>query len=610
MRKIPEEVVDRLLTNNDIVDVISEYVQLSKKGRNFFGLCPFHGENTPSFSVSQEKQIFHCFGCGKGGNALRFLMEIESVPFTEAIQMLAQKSGEELSSEWLVQSQESSISKEQEGVLEAYDWSAKLFHHVLKHTSEGKEGRNYLENRGFKQETIEKFQLGFSPERDEFLAAFLKGKGFELEHLATYGLVHSTEQSTYYDRFRGRVIFPIRNHQGKTIAFGGRATQQHQEPKYLNSPESKLFHKGRILYNFHLARKHFQKEKEVILFEGYMDVVKADQAGVHHAVATLGTSVSDLHAKTLKRYVDQVVVCFDGDEAGKHASFKAANTLKKAGLEVRIAAIPDQMDPDEYIDHYGGEYFKQKVLQPAQTYIAFALRYFKNDYNLNLDHDRIAYIEKALDIIATSDQAVERDFHLKELQDSFQLNRETLVDEIEKRVSRIKKSKQVKAKTGKNTRQATSQHQKNSQIYPAYQTAERHLIAHMLKDVSLADQVQQRLGSSLNVQEHQVLVTYLYAFYEEGNEPNVSQFVERLPEEPYKQLAIELSLMETKEFLEPNELEDYFLAIEKESDIDQEIRALESMLKRAERENDPKSAARIGMKMLELRKKSNISKLT
>lgn len=288
MNKVPEEVIDRLLSTSDIVDVISEYIQLTKKGRNFFGLCPFHGENTPSFSVSQEKQIFHCFGCGKGGNALRFLMEIESIHFTEAIQLLARKSGEEISGEWFIQPQESYYSEEQEGVLQAYDWSAKLFHHVLKHTSDGKAGLNYLKKRGFEPETIEEFQLGFSPDRNEFLAAFLKGKGYKLEQLAEYGLIQSNNQGSYYDRFQDRVIFPIKNHQGKIIAFGGRAFKEHQEPKYLNSPESKLFHKGRVLYNFHLARKHFQKEKEVILFEGYMDVIKAYQAGVYNAVCHFG----------------------------------------------------------------------------------------------------------------------------------------------------------------------------------------------------------------------------------------------------------------------------------------------------------------------------------
>ena len=609
MNKVPEEVIDRLLSTSDIVDVISEYIQLTKKGRNFFGLCPFHGENTPSFSVSQEKQIFHCFGCGKGGNALRFLMEIESIHFTEAIQLLARKSGEEISGEWFIQPQESYYSEEQEGVLQAYDWSAKLFHHVLKHTSDGKAGLNYLKKRGFEPETIEEFKLGFSPDRNEFLAAFLKGKGYKLEQLAEYGLIQSNNQGSYYDRFQDRVIFPIKNHQGKIIAFGGRAFKEHQEPKYLNSPESKLFHKGRVLYNFHLARKHFQKEKEVILFEGYMDVIKAYQAGVYNAVATLGTSLSESHAKTLKRYVKQAVICFDGDDAGRNASFKSANILRKAGVEVRVAYIPDRLDPDEYIDRYGGEYFKQKVLQPAQTFIAFALDYYKKDYNLNLDHDRIAYIEKALDIIATSEYPVERDFHLKDLEDAFHLNRETLIEEIEKRTSRIKKTMKVNDKHGGKNVQ-TGRTRKSEKLYAAHHTAERNLIAHMLRDAAFAETVQQRLGSAFNIQEHQVLVTYLYAYYEEGNEPNVSQFVERLPEEQYKQLAIEISLKEINEDLEQNELEDYFLAIEKESDIDQEIRALESMLKQAERENDPKSAARIGMKMLELRKKSNISKLT
>ncbi|PKR79018.1 DNA primase [Halalkalibacillus sediminis] len=605
---IPEEFIDQVISNNDIVDVISDHIKLSKKGRNYFGLCPFHGENTPSFSVAPDKQIFHCFGCGKGGNVIKFVMEMESLSFVEAIKHLANKSGEALPEEWQKQESQSNYSSEQQNIIQAYEWSTKLFHHVLRHTSDGKDGLNYLKNRGFELETIEHFQLGYSPQKDQFLSSFLKGKGFELDSLTEYGLLTKRDGNSYHDRFIGRIIFPIKNHQGKVVAFGGRSTQPEMEPKYLNSPESQLFQKGQILYNFHDARKHVQKNnREIVLFEGNLDVIKAYQAGVKNAVATLGTSFSEYQAAILNRYADHVIICFDGDKAGKNASYKTAKILKKAGLQVRIANIPNEMDPDDYIDAYGAEKFKKQIIQAAESFVSFYLNHLKKQYNLSLDHERVTYIEKALDIIAQVENSVERDFYLKELEDSFDLYRDTLEKEIEKR-RRIKEQTKDKDKTVNNNNATKHEWNKNHKILSAYQNAERYLIAHMLRDPYITERVQDRLGSSFNIQEHQVLVTYLYAYYEEGNAADTSKFIDRLPDENLQNLVSKLALLPLNEALTDHELEDYFFAITRESEIDHEVRELEKMLKQAEKENDPKSAARIGMKIIELKKKSKQSK--
>ncbi|TFB24832.1 DNA primase [Filobacillus milosensis] len=601
--KIPQETIDQITGNNDIVDVISEHMKLTKKGRNYFGLCPFHGEDTPSFSVSPEKQIFHCFGCGKGGNVATFLMEIENISFSEALKTLADKSGDQLPAEWLNNKPRGpQYSNEQQDVIKAYEWSNKLFHHVLKHTKDGKDALNYLKNRGFSDDSIEHFQLGYSPRKEQFLGAFLKGKGFELEKLVDYGLLNSRDGNSFFDRFQGRVIFPIHNHQGKVIGYGGRAIYDGDQPKYLNSPESNLFQKGKILYNFYQARKHFQKQKRVILFEGYADVIKAYQAGVPNGVATMGTSLTDTHAKILKQYVDEIIICFDGDKAGKEASFKASKILKKAGLFARIANVPNEMDPDDYYEEHGAEAF-QKLINSAESYVAFSLQYIKKDYNLSVDHDRVKYIEKALDIISNVNQAVERDFYLTELEETFKLDRNTLNHEIDSRM-RIMRQPKDNDKHVRKSNYEQNNWNKNQKLYSAYQNAERHLIAHMLQNEHIADRVQQRLGSSFNIEDHQVLVTYLYAYYEEGNEPNVSYFIERLPDESTRQLTIELALLPINESLSDQELEDYFLAINKENEWSKEMRTLKQMLKQAEKENDPQSAARIGMKIIELKKKS------
>lgn len=600
--RIPQETIDQITKNNNIVDVISDYIKLTKKGRNYFGLCPFHGEDTPSFSVSPEKQIYHCFGCGKGGNVTSFIMEIENLSFIEALKHLASKSGDSFPEEWVNRQQTSNYSSEEQSVLDAYEWSNKLFHHVLKHTKDGKDALNYVKNRGFSDAAIEEFQIGYSPNKSQFLSAFLKGKGFTLENLAQYGLLSSRDGNSFFDRFQGRVIFPIHNHQGKIVGYGGRSIEDHVEPKYLNSPESKLFQKGKLLYNFHKARRYFQKLNQVVLFEGYADVIKAYQAGVNNSVATMGTSLSETHAKILSHYVDEVIICYDGDSPGREASYKTAKIIKKAGMNARVANVPNEMDPDDYFELHGPEAF-QNLIQSAESYVSFALQYIKKNFNLNTDHDRIQYVEKALDIIATVDQAVERDFYLNDLEETFKLDRATLLQEIDNRRRIMQRSKEHDNHV-KNKSIEHNKWNKPQKLYSAYQNAERHLIAHMLQDAYVADRVQNRLGASFNIEDHQVLVTYLYAYYEEGNEPNVSRFVERLNDESIKHLAAELALIPINEEMSDQELDDYIRAVKREGESSHELRTLKQMLKQAEKENDHQSAAKIGMKIIELKKRN------
>src|SRR5690625_3583441 len=392
VKKIPEEMIEKVRKTNDIVDVIGEHVQLKKQGRNYFGLCPFHGEKTPSFSVTQDKQIFYCFGCKKGGNIFTFLMELEGMSFSDAVKMLADRSGIELPQ---FTKQSSTMSKKHQDLLSAYEWLAKLYHHILRFTKEGQAGYQYLMERGIDAKSIEVFQLGYAPFMTDFTLQFLEEKGFERPFLIQSGIFRQQADQRITDPFAGRFIFPIRNHLGKTITFGAR-TINHQEPKYLNSSESDLFKKSRLLFNFDLARRHIRKEKSVILFEGQMDVIAAYQAGIRNVVATLGTALTDFQAKLLKRYVDTVIICYDGDHAGIEASYKAANLLQQHGCQVKIAQLTDGLDPDGYIQKYGPQSFRQKVIQTSDTYISFMMQYLKKNYNLSLENDLIQYIQAVL----------------------------------------------------------------------------------------------------------------------------------------------------------------------------------------------------------------------
>ncbi|MFD1038507.1 DNA primase [Virgibacillus byunsanensis] len=595
--QIPEETIDDIRKANDIVDVIGEYVQLKKQGRNYFGLCPFHGEKTPSFSVTQEKQIFHCFGCGKGGNVVTFLMEMENYSFHEAILFLADRSGVTLPEGSY--KQESSLTPENQTILSASEWLTKLYHHLLRYTKDGKEGYQYFKDRGISDEIVDLFQLGFAPNVKDFTAEFLKKKGFHQQVLVKAGLLTLQEDGNVTDRFRGRVIFPIRNHLGKTIGFSGR-TVVDQEPKYLNSSESELFQKGKTLYNFDLAKKHIRKQNEAVLFEGYMDVISAYQAGIKNGIATMGTSLTENQAKLLKRYVDTVIICYDADDAGIDATFKVASLLRKIGFQVKIANLKNNLDPDEFIKQYGADSFINEVIKASHTYMSFYMRYLKKNYNLSLEGDRIKYIETVLKQIAGIESSVEREYYLKELSNEYNVTMDTLVEEIQAHRQKMGVHKDKREKN-RYTNRATNNYQ-SKKLLPAFHNAERQLIAYMLQDIAITDKVQEEIGASFNIDEHKIVVTHLYAYYEEGNPADVSLFVEKLTDETLKQLVIEIAMIPVYDNISDQEINDYIRIINAESNDIANINQLKQQQKIAEQENDPIKAAQIAMQIIEIRK--------
>jgi len=598
--QVPEEVIEEIKNSNDIVDVVGEYVQLKKQGKSYVGLCPFHGEKTPSFSVTKEKQIFHCFGCGKGGNVITFLMEMESFTFYETLKYLADKSGVSLPDQITLQDNHS-FSTENQSVLSAYEWLTKLYHHLLRYTKDGKEGLDYLKERGIREETIDLFQLGYAPNEAEFTATFLQKKGFEKSILVQKGILTQRDDNSVTDRFKGRVVFPIRNHIGKTVGFGGRNIHG-QTPKYLNSSESDLFQKGRLLYNFDMAKKHIRKANEVVLFEGYMDVIAAYQGGVQNVIATLGTAITEFQAKLLKRYVDKVIICYDGDDAGVEAAFKAASVLKSAGCEVKIARLESDMDPDSFIKSRGGEAFQNEVIQTSETYMTFYMRYFRKKFNLSIEADRINYIKSILKELALIDSSVEREYYLKELSTEFQISMETLNNEVyalRENLSRSQKDKQ--------TRNSYSQkviyryHDKN--LLPAYHNAERQLIAHMLFSANIASKVEQEIGADFNIEDHKLIVTYLYAYYEEGNQADVSLFIQRLNEDRLKELVSEIAMLPVSDEISDKEIDDYIWMIRAYTNDSVNIRSLKEQQNLALQQNNPIKAAQFAMQIIEMRKK-------
>ncbi|TQS74567.1 DNA primase [Ornithinibacillus gellani] len=595
--QIPEETIESIRKSNDIVDVVGEYVQLKKQGKNFFGLCPFHGENTPSFSVTQEKQIFHCFGCGKGGNVITFMMEMEGFSFFEALKYLAAKTGISLPESTM--QQENSISKENQDILSAYEWLTKLYNHLLRHAKDGKEGYAYFKGRGLTDETIDQFKLGFAPNVNDFTKTFLEKKGFHSSMLVKAGLLSLNDDHSITDSFRGRVIYPIRNHIGKTIAFAGRTITE-QGPKYLNSSESELFQKGRLLYNFDLAKKHIRKQNEAVLFEGYMDVISAYQAGVRNSIATMGTALTESQAKLLRRYVDTVVICFDADQAGLDGAYKAAAILQNAGCLVKVANVGEGLDPDGYIQEYGAEAFQKHIIDASDTYMSFFMRYIKKDYNVQVEGDRFQYIEVVLKRIALIESPVEREYYVQELAKEYDLSADTLLQEVQayrQQSVKVKDNREKDRYTNK-----TNHFIKPKRLLPAFHNAERQLIAYMLQDASIADKVQREIGVDFNIEMHKVIATYLYAFYEEGKDADVSLFIERLTDETHRKYISEIAMIPIYGEITDKEINDYIRIIRSENKDLASMRHLKQQQKLAEQQDDPMKAAEIAMQIILLKK--------
>lgn len=597
---IAEEKLNEIRQAADIVDVISDYVQLKKQGRNYFGLCPFHGENTPSFSVSPDKQIFHCFGCGAGGNVFTFLMELEGITFQEAAVKLAQKANIDLEINSSELKKEKRISKDLTEMLGAHELLSKFYHHLLVNTKEGQHALEYLLNRGFTRESIDKFQIGYSLNSWDFVYKFLLKRGFKPEWMEKAGLIIKRERDgSFFDRFRDRIMFPIFDRNGKPIAFSGRTLGADNEPKYLNSPETAIFNKSKVLYNFHLARPSIRKLQHAILFEGFADVIAADRSGVENGVATMGTSLTEEHITLIRRNAQSIIICYDSDNAGIEAAYRAGSMLTEAGCSIKVALMPDGQDPDEYIKKNGAEKFQNEVIGASLTWMSFKFLYHRRGKNLQIEGDRLAYIEVILQEISSLPKAVERDHYLRQLASEFSLSLEALKQQqkqfffAEKRKS--KGQNQVKNSSLLMTRQVND-------LKPAYYTAERRLIHHMLKNRDAAYRVQELMqGNTLNIDEHQAIITYLFGFYEVHQNPDPSLFLTYIQDDKLRRIVVNIEMMAVNDELSEQELTDYIkqvLNYQKRL----KIKEKEAEEKEAERQKDYTKAAAIAMEILQLRK--------
>ena len=379
-RYFENELIEQIKDANDIVSVVSEHVTLKKKGKNYWGCCPFHNEKTPSFSVAPDKGFYYCFGCHASGNAIKFLMELEGITFVEALERLANRANIPLP-EAKLSPQVRAREERRKKLYEACDLAANFFHNCLLKTSYGKAGLEYLKKRGLTDETIEKFRLGFAPDGWDRLYKAFRERGIEESILLELNLIRKNDKGQAYDFFRNRVMFPIMDGKGRVVGFGGRVMDD-STPKYLNSPECPIFEKGKILFAFDKAYKSIREEKQAILVEGYMDVISAHNKGVTNVVASLGTAYTKDHGHILMRQADEIILAYDMDGAGRQAVTRAIELLQNTDFKVRVLAMPDGKDPDDYVRNHGGKAFKElveKAVKPLDYLLSESL--IKHDTN-------------------------------------------------------------------------------------------------------------------------------------------------------------------------------------------------------------------------------------
>lgn len=429
---IPQEILDEIVARCDIVSVINEYVPLKRKGSNYQGLCPFHNEKTPSFSVSPGKQIFHCFGCGKGGNVFRFIMEIEGISFLEAVEKLAKRANVKLPEKEMTAAQREKL-EQRKRYLQINDFAARYYHKVLMETPQGKPYRDYLKNRQISEEIMKKFQLGATPTGWDNLYQALKKRGVKAQEMLELGLIsESRKKGQYIDRFRQRLMFPIGDEKGSIIAFGGRIIDKDSSPqKYLNSPDTPLFHKSRNLYGLHLARTGIRNADQAIIVEGYMDVISCHQYGITNAVAPLGTAFTPEQGRLLMRNTYQMGISFDGDAAGMKATMRCLDILSDLGCTARVIQIPDQADPDEYLKKYGKEAFEQ-LIAGAQELIMYKIARYMETTNTDTITGKMKVVAQLLPDLRKIQSAVARESAIRQMSIRLQVSEKAIWDELRK----------------------------------------------------------------------------------------------------------------------------------------------------------------------------------
>lgn len=512
----PDEIIEEVRNQNDIVDVISEYVKLQKKGANYFGLCPFHNEKSPSFSVSPGKQMYYCFGCGEGGNVISFVMKYENYSFIEAVQMLASRAGIELPQVTRSKEEKENADKRSQ-ILTINTLAAKFYYYMLK-SEKGALAYHYLRGRELSDNTITGFGLGYSDKYSDSLYKYMKSKGYKDDILKETGLF-TFEEKGVHDKFWNRVMFPIMDVNNKVIAFGGRVMGD-GKPKYLNSPETKVFDKSRNLYGLNIART--SRKDYLLICEGYMDVISLHQAGFNNAVAALGTSFTSGHASLIKRYAKEVVLTFDSDGAGIKAALRAIPILREAGLSIKVLSMKPYKDPDEFIKALGPEAYEERI-EKATNYFIFQVGTLMNEYNLDDPSEKTEFHNKVADMLLEFEDEIERNNYLESVCRTFNIPLDGLRQLVKKKGLNYigKKQREVKEtiKSG------------NKEKEEAVVLAQQILLTWLIEEKNIFESVAKYVSPSDFSDDFYKRVAGIFWAQMEENEANPAKIIDNFQDE-------------------------------------------------------------------------------
>ncbi|ALS38113.1 DNA primase [Enterococcus rotai] len=611
-QRIPQEVIEEVRQRTNIVDVVGQYVQLKKSGKNYMGLCPFHEERSPSFSVAEDKQIFHCFGCGKGGTVFNFLQEIEGISFPESVRRVAELEQIPVNIDWVnTTDSDTAENIHNRKLIELHKKAADLYHHVLMNTQIGEPALNYLLERGLTKELIETFKIGFAPQKRDFLSQVFQNETVAEQLSKESGLFIQRDNGEFLDRFYQRVMFPINDDRGNVIAFSGRLLKTEDfpgddMPKYLNSPETVLFNKRDTLFNFDKARKEIRKENTVFLFEGFMDVIAAWQAGITSGVASMGTSLTNEQIRKLERVAKELVVCYDGDTAGVEATNRAISLLSEhSRFQLSIVSIPEKLDPDEYLRKYGNDSFRELALHGRETVFSFKMQYHRLTRNMNNEKEQLDYVNDLLQELMLVQSPLERDRYLNQLAQEFQLSFHSLEEQL-KQLETKQRSTKRRERQQQNVpppqtyeiddmleppemlEEMSTPSVQNKLPLTKVEKAERTLLYRLMNEQSIRNQLIQLPEFSFAHDQYQELYLLLDSYMSIHSDFQLADFIDYLKEETIKKLAIDISLQTISEESSEREITDVIRVIENSS--------LEDQI--AEKQLQKKEAERLGNKQL------------
>lgn len=610
MARIPEQVIEQVRDATDIVDFISQYVQLQKQGKNFFGLCPFHEERTPSFSVTEDKQIFHCFSCGRGGNVFKFLMELENLSFQEAVIKVADFSHVEIDPAIATQASGTTngqASSEVNQLIKLHEDATKLYAHILMNTEAGQPALDYLHKRGLTDQTIQDYGLGFASNQ-QLLKPFFEERQIDYQTLRHTGLFIENQDGELRDRFVDRIMYPIKNQSGQVIAFSGRQlTKAEGQPKYMNSPETELFNKRRVLFNFDLARGAARKQSQLILFEGFMDVMSAHQSGVDNGVASMGTSLTEEQIYAIQRITKQVYICYDGDVPGQKATQRALSILREhSHLDLGVIQMPEGLDPDEYRVKYGEEKLASALESARETPVAFEMRYLQTQYDVKTDTGRLQYLDEILKVLASVSSPVEQDVYLTQLASTFDLEKSSLRQQMMmvKPVPKPVDYGQQPPVPYPDAQPTPYEPAKLSRI----EKAERALLFRMLHDKDVWLQVTGVPGFSFAHDDYELVYTLAQGYFETHDSYAPAQFSDFIQDNHLQNLVIALESLQLNDAVTEGEVDDYVHIIMNVAPLDQQIQQAQHDIQEAKRLGDADRMKQLVVEFIRLQQQKQSQK--